>query len=370
MVNCLSLFSGAGIGEAYLKDIGINVVVANEIDSKRADFYKHLYQSCDMICGDITDENIYSNVIKKSKENNVEFIIATPPCQGMSTVGLQDPNDERNQLIKYAVDAVLDIKPKFALFENVPEQETTYIKFNNRRVLIPRYIERRLGKEYRINYGVVDSQYYRVPQSRKRLIFLLTRKDTKVKWDFPEREPIITLREAFKEIPDLWPNIKEPKYRNVLPKNTEEALKFHKWHKPPTHIWRNVECMMFAPTGQTAFNNDKHYPRNANGKKVKAYSSTYRRMSWDQPANTVTQCNGFIGSQSTVHPGKPAIRTKDGEIIFSNPRVLTIYELMVVSSLPYDWDIPNWASDHLIRSVIGEGVPPLMLKKIFSKVQY
>ena len=49
--------------------------------------------------------------------------------------------------------------------------------------------------------------------------------------------------------------------------------------------------------------------------------------------------------------------------IYSDARALSIYELLIVSSLPVDWNIPEWASDTLIRQVIGEGIPPLLIKK-------
>ena len=41
-MNGISLFSGAGIGETYLDDIGINIVVANEIVPRRAELYLSL----------------------------------------------------------------------------------------------------------------------------------------------------------------------------------------------------------------------------------------------------------------------------------------------------------------------------------------
>jgi len=55
----LSLFSNVGIGEAMLSDINIEIAVANEIDKKRAQFYKNLYPKTNMICGDIRDDEIY-----------------------------------------------------------------------------------------------------------------------------------------------------------------------------------------------------------------------------------------------------------------------------------------------------------------------
>ena len=55
--------------------------------------------------------------------------------------------------------------------------------------------------------------------------------------------------------------------------------------------------------------------------------------------------------------------TCEEERIYSDVRALSIYELLIVSSLPLDWNIPNWANDVLIRKVIGEGIPPKLIKR-------
>ena len=39
MINAVSLFANVGVAETYLKEIGINVVVANELIHQRALFY-------------------------------------------------------------------------------------------------------------------------------------------------------------------------------------------------------------------------------------------------------------------------------------------------------------------------------------------
>lgn len=66
------------------------------------------------------------------------------------------------------------------------------------------------------------------------------------------------------------------------------------------------------------------------------------------------------------HPGRPYIR--DGEVLYSDPRVLTIYEILIVSSLPLDWPIPTWANESLIRKVIGEGIPSKLIKVIVEQL--
>ena len=371
MINGLSLFANVGIAETYLKDEGINIVVANELVKDRARFYSHLYPECLMIQGDITDKKIQKQIIEESKKKNVEFIMATPPCQGMSIAGLMDPYDERNSLIKYAIDIIDELKPKTVLLENVIQQLTTPINYLGKEYLIPEYIEKRLGKDYYLNSDRrINAADYGVPQRRERAIILLTRKDQGYIWEYPKKKQRrVNLEEAFKGIPDLWPIISEKEYKNKLPENTKEALSYHKWHKPPKQCWRNTLCMLYTPTGNTAFDNEYYYPRKINGEKIKGYDTTYHRMFWDKPAPTITKYNGVVGSQNNVHPGRPWKKDENGEMMYTNPRVLSIYELIIASSLPKNWDIPDWASDQLIRHVIGEGIPPLLIKELVKNMK-
>jgi len=369
-MRALSLFANVGIAETYLSEIGLDVVVANELEEKRAKFYTHLYPNCEMVCGDITQRNIFDSIIAKSKLAGVDFILATPPCQGMSIAGHNSPHDERNSLIKYAIDAIIELMPKYVFMENVPMQMVTPIDYMGQEMVIPEYIEKRLGGFYSFNEEkIINSMYYGVPQMRRRAVYLLVRKDIDYHWEFPTPETsLVTLDKAFKGIPDLWPGIQEKEYRGQLPENSAEALSFHKWHKPPIHVWRNIECMLHTPAGNTAFDNSFYYPKKKNGEKVKGYDTTYHRLFWDKPAATITRWNGIMGSQNNVHPGREWKKDKNGDMMYTNPRVLTIYELMVVSSLPSNWDIPDWADNQLIRFVIGEGIPPLMVKKIIEPV--
>ena len=369
-MNGLSLFSNVGIAETYLSEVGIDIVVANELLKERARFYSHLYPECEMIQGDITDKATYEKIIEAAKKKDVEFLIATPPCQGMSIAGDMNPYDERNSLVKYAVDAILDLMPRYVLLENVVQMLETPIQYDGQEMLIPDYLKARLGDDYHFNSDqIINAMDYGVPQQRKRAIILLTRKDMSMVWHYPEPDDhVITLEEAFAGIPDLWPLIDEKEYRDFFPKNSKEALSYHKWHQPPHHVWRNVVCMLYTSTGNTAFDNEYYYPRKKNGEKVRGYDTTYHRMFWNKPSSTITRYNGIIGSQNNVHPGRPWKKDVDGNMMYTNPRVLSIYELLIVSSLPTDWDIPEWASNGLIRHVIGEGIPPLLVKKIVANI--
>lgn len=369
----LSLFSNVGIAEAFFKSIGIDVCVANEIDVVRARFYQEVYPETHMICGDITDDETRTQIIEECKEKGVDFIIATPPCQGMSDAGLRKEFDARNQLVYYAVDAIKRIKPRFALLENVPQQLKTKISLNGEIMFIPDYIKKELGSSYNFNdETLIMAKDHGVPQLRERNIFLLVRKDQKINWKFPEKEKEITLREAIGDLPEVDPFLREglEKTFSVFPQFNEkkkEALNVSKWHYPPTHSWKQVEWMMHTPSGKSAIYNEKFYPQKNDGTPVKAHHNHYRRLKWDMPCRTITQNNGCMSSLACVHPGRKYI-SKTGEELYSDPRVLTIYELLIVMSLPLDWPIPVWASEQLIRNVIGEGIPSLLVKKIMLEL--
>jgi DNA (cytosine-5)-methyltransferase 1 len=99
------------------------------------------------------------------------------------------------------------------------------------------------------------------------------------------------------------------------------------------------------------------------GRRIKGAPRTYMRMDWEKPATTIMQNSGVISAFSTVHPGHCIVESNDDKKrIFSDPRALSIYELMILSSIPTDWNIPDWADDTLIRKVIGEGIPPKLIK--------
>jgi len=370
MIKGLSLFANVGIAETYLKEVGVDIVVANELLPERANFYRHLYPECEMITGDITKKEIADEVIQKSKAAGVEFVIATPPCQGMSLAGNKDPNDVRNFLIAYAIDILKEVKPKYIIIENVVQQLKTKITYKGEKITIPEVIDKELGKDYIINkQHIMNTEKLGVPQKRTRALFLMVRKDLKKTWEIPEGDgKIITLREAIGDLPSLDPMLREEELMSStfpdFERKKQEGLKVSKWHYARPHVWRNVEVMMHTPTGCSAKKNEIYYPKNSKGELVGGSGSAYMRMSWDKPAPTVTTYNHTISSFQNVHPGYYDEETG----LYSDPRVLTVFELMRVTSLPDDWNIPQWADEHLVRTVIGEGIPPLAIKKIVAEL--
>ena len=376
--NCLSLFASAGVAETYFAEHGVKVKVASELLKERVDIYRHLYPDVQIYQGDFTNPEIYREVISSAKKEKCDFIIATPPCQGMSTAGRMLKNDPRNRLIISVVDAIKAIKPKFAIIENVPEILLTKIKVDDKWVFITDFLNEQLGKDYDFNENkVVNAMYYHVPQSRERCIFLLSRKDMNVHWEFPEpSSELVTMRMAIGDLPSLDPNvtdISEEERDKIFPdyeKKRKAGLEISRWHYPPLHKMRHVIAMMHTPEGNTAWNNEIYYPTLANGEKSKGYKNTYKRQWWDKPAYTITKYTSRIGSQENGHPGHPIVDSEDEKTrIWSDPRTMTIFELMRLSSLPDNWNIPEDASSNVIREILGEGVPPRLIESALISLE-
>lgn len=373
--NILSLFANIGVAEAYLEELGFNVVLANELEERRASLYSQIYPKTKVICGDITDKEIFNTIIEKSKSLKVNFLMATPPCQGMSTAGVQDKNDERNKLILSVIKIAKELKPKYIFIENVPQFLSTEIEYKGTHELIPEIIRKELGKDYKINEYVIDTKNYSVPQMRQRAILLLSSLKENNIWELPQPDKkILTMKDAIGMLPKLDPlitDIDEQELLNIFPhfyEREKEALAISKWHRPPHHVKRQVVVMQHTPTGKTAFDNEVYYPKKNDGTPVKGYHNTYKRQNWNTPAYAVTMDNRKISSQNNVHPGRVEYINDKGEVIYSDARALTLYEIMRVTSLPDEWNIPNNASEQFLRRIIGEGIPPMFVKKVFQNL--
>jgi DNA (cytosine-5)-methyltransferase 1 len=374
-VKVLSLFSSGGVAEVYFEDLGIEISLANEIDEKRAKFYSHLYPKAQMIIGDITNHILRKRLINIAKKNKINCILATPPCQGMSIAGSLDPLDKRNKLITYAIDVIKKLKPKYIMLENVPMQLVTKIKYKSKIINIPEYIKSELQNLYNFNTeNMIKTMDYGIPQMRKRNIFLLVRKDLGFTWNFPKlNKRIVSLKEALKNIPSLDPSLREG-YEETLKmfpdfeKKKEKGLKISKYHYPPTHAKRHVIWMQKTPPGKTAFDNKYFYPQKSNAERIRGHYNHYRRHAWDKPSRSITQNNGVISSLACVHPGYCVVDGDEKNRIYTDPRCFSIYELLIISSLPLNWNIPTWANENFIRKIIGEGIPPLLVKYIFQEL--
>ena len=348
-LRAVSLFASAGIAEFGFKNTNVEIVLANELLPVRMDTHRFWHPKTETICGDITDNKIKEDIIKRSRELNVDFVFATPPCQGVSLIGKNKTNDEmladnRNFLIFHTFDIIDALDPKCILIENVARFFSIKYPIDGQLRTVQDIIRNKYGDKYNIDCQVFDAQYYGVPQHRERAIIRLWKNG--FKWNDPIKQSIITVKQAIGDLPSIESGQKT-------------TLKNHSARK---HTDQHVLLMKHTPTGHSAFENDVYFPKNdKTGERLKGYAATYKRIDWDKPAPTITMRNDCISSQSNVHPGR---LLSDGT--YSDARVLTLRELFILSTINPDIDVPNFASDIQIRQMIGEAVPPKLINAILK----
>lgn len=352
-MDAVSLFSCIGVAEYYLHDLGINVRVASDIDRRRCNVHEFLYPDTTVVCGDIRDDDVKGEIINACRDYNIDLVLSTPPCQGLSTVGknrsmeaLIENNDERNYLILESFRVIDELNPSYIIFENVPRLLKVLIPYNGQLLHITEILQQKYGENYEIKVNIYNAANFGVPQNRERVFIRLFRRG--LSWDDPiPHEGIITLQEAIGDLPSIEPG-------------EDSGIKNH-WAR--LHPAEQVDWLRHTPTGCSAFQNETHYPVKPNGEKVKGYLNCYKRMVWDAPSPTVTMRNEIMSSQDKVHPGRPL-----GNGLWSDARVLTLRELLIVMSLPPDLDLPTNISDTAVRQYIGEGIPSLLMREIMKGI--
>lgn len=349
-IKAISVFSSAGIGELLLNRTNIEVIAANELLPKRAECYSHFYPSTNMICGDINDSSVKQELISIVKENDVKLFIATPPCQGLSTLGknkkqVHFEKDKRNYLVLSTFDIIDNCDFDYILFENVPKFLEMYFPYENDYSLLVDILKKRYSERYTIEARVLNAKDYGICQSRPRAIIKLYKKG--LSWPWPVSEPEIPLEKAIGHLPSLESGEKSD----------------IKWHYAKVHNERSVEALKHTPTGKSAIANEVYYPKKEDGTRIKGFHNTFKRMVWDQPCPTRTTFSGSMSSHNNVHPGR---LLPDGT--YSDARVLTLLETFIVSSIPEDVDFPADATDTFIRTVIGESVPPKLMMKVLEQI--
>lgn len=349
-IKAISVFSSAGIGELLLKNTNVEVVAANELLPKRAECYSHFYPNTDMYCGDITLEETQDYMVSAAQESGAKMLIATPPCQGLSTLGknkkqIHYEKDKRNYLILSALNIIDRCDFDYVLIENVPTFLEMYFPYENDYFKLEEILNKKYSSKYKIEARVLNAKDYGICQSRPRAIIKMYKPDKK--WSWPSEENEITLREAIGYLPSL-----ESGESSDIP-----------WHFAKKHNERAVLALKHTPTGKSAIANEVYYPKKEDGTRIKGFHNTFKRMDWDQPCPTRTTFSGSMSSHNNVHPGR---LLPDGT--YSDARVLTLLETFIVSSIPEDIDFPKDSTDTFIRTVIGESIPPKLMMKVIEKI--
>jgi DNA (cytosine-5)-methyltransferase 1 len=161
--TAVDLFAGAGGTTQGLKDAGFNVIAAIEINADAAESYRLNHPQVEVLERDIRRVQAPALARRLLADRRLDLLTACPPCQGFSTLGLNDRQDPRNTLIDSVRRFAESLRPRVIALENVPGLGA------DRR--LGRLVEQ-LSESYRIARYVVDAAEFGVPQHRRRIIVL------------------------------------------------------------------------------------------------------------------------------------------------------------------------------------------------------
>lgn len=377
----ISLFSSAGVGCYGFKEENFYCIATVEILERRLkiqSYNKKCVYNSGYICGDMTLQETKDKVfaeMKLWKENfnvtDLDVLIATPPCQGMSVANHKKKDNEivRNSLVIESIKMAKEIKPKFFIFENVRAFLTSVCTDVDGKIKsIKEAIRNNLGGEYNILYKVINFKDYGNPSSRTRTLVIGVRKDIKeiTPYDiFPDKQREKTLRETIGNLPSL----------KVMGEISPNDI-YHNFRKyaPKMEAWISE-----IREGQSAFDNTdiKRIPHTVKDGVIvynaKKNGDKYTRQCWDKVAPCIHTRNDILASQNTVHP--------------VDNRVFSIREVMLMMSVPSSFNWTNIPFEKLnamsikekeaflkkeeinIRQTLGEAVPTIIFRQIAYKIK-
>ncbi|MFI3211329.1 MAG: DNA cytosine methyltransferase [Peptostreptococcaceae bacterium] len=201
----VSFFSGAGGMDIGIEKSGFKVILNVEFDKKCCETLILNNESLNVICDNINNyskERVYldSNIDEKV---DIELIFGGSPCQSFSVAGKRKGflDDRGKSLIKF-IELIEEIKPKAFLLENVKGLLSSKVIVDEVELNALDYIIS-LFKSYNVNYKLINSAYYGVPQKRERVFLVGIRNDINKEFNFPKethKDNLISVEEVFNDI--------------------------------------------------------------------------------------------------------------------------------------------------------------------------
>lgn len=312
-LNLLSLFAGAGGMDLGFEKAGFNVAVANEFDPDICPTYRKNHARTHLIEGDIR------KVVVEDLDVDIVGLIGGPPCQSWSEAGaLKGIDDPRGQLFFDYIRILKGKQPLFFVAENVSGMLASRNSDAVANIL-------KLFDEagYNVQYRLLNSNDYHVPQIRERVFYVGFRKDLKIRdFEFPSplNEKPLTLRDAIWDLRDTAVS--------AAPKNK---------HRDDLKVLNHE---YFTGGYSTIF------------------MSRNRVKSWDEPAFTVQAS----GRQCQLHPQAPKmVKHGPNDMRFvkgkeSLYRRLTVRECARVQGFPDDFEF-LYSDVNMGYKMIGNAVP-------------
>ena len=339
-----NLFACAGINQYYLSNIGVDVVLTNELESDRAKLNHAIFKNSTMVIGDITNPKVQDKLAEIANKEKPQILLASPCCQQITRANTRKDEDSNEQYLFEAVMEHLKRCPsyEFCTIENAEDMLT----FKTKKYELPLgdQIEkelRNLGFQY-VCKAVQNAKHFGVAINRPRTIIMASKvKPIKL----PEAiTPIpLTLEDVIDDLPTL-----------------ESGMHGPDWYDEPEYVapWQAAQIRI-TPTGERVVSPLTLSKKLSGAKHAGAFS----RARWDEPMHSIMTNSGELSAYHMIHPGRKIVDTNGNPVLdragneqFTDSRTFTIHEIFRAIGLPDDINIPYWARQKtkLLRTVLGE----------------
>ncbi len=355
----IDLFAGAGGMSLGFEQAGFDIAAAVEIDPIHCATHEYNFPHTATICASVVD--LTGQEIRRRSEigdKDIDVVFGGAPCQGFSLMGKRAFDDPRNQLVFHYVRIVKELSPKYCVFENVKgltlgehaqflEELITALDDAGYDVLTP--------------YQVLNAADYGVPQDRRRLFLIGTRKGLQA----PQYPKVNTNRTTVEDAIGDLPNADKFAalgHTDAVPTkwDTESsyARKLRGFESDPHNYGYqrqfNPNLLTCSPqTEHTQLSQDR-FAATLPGKTEPV--SRFRKLEFSGLCNTLRagtdSARGAHTSPRPIHP------------VF--PRVITVREAARLHSYP-DWFRLHATKWHGCRQ-IGNSVPPLLARAVASEI--
>jgi len=387
-INVLDTFAGAGGFSLGFQLAGYNIIGAIEIDKWASDTFKFNHKNVNILTEDIT--KLTNEQLKQEFNSELpDIILGGPPCQGFSICNINngDPKDPRNSLFEEFLRLGKLFNPKLMIMENVPNLINA--KTSSGEKVINIIIKELENEGYFVYKKLLVASDYGIPQTRKRLFVIASKKE--LKKPFPDRTheikngindninlmPCPTLWDAISDLNIL----KAREGGEILEYEFEPFTEYQKYirfnsnklynHKAMNHTKRVVERFESMSCGESISNVPDHlkpYERNGNGKiSSKVYDQNSRRMHPNKPCHTITASfyANFVHPYShrnfTAREGARIQSFPDTYIFQGKPTVVS-QKLLAKEGRTNERYLGQY-------NQIGNAVPPLMAKAIAENLK-
>lgn len=162
----IDLFSGCGGLSHGLEMAGHTCLLGVDSNKEAIATFAANHKHASTYTGDIKKLS-QAKLSELLKGKSVDMVVGGPPCQGFSTVGKGEVNDERNMLFRQFVRIVELTKPKVIILENV----TGLVAKKNEKILRQIFLHfEKLG--YNMDARVLSAEEFGVPEKRRRTIIM------------------------------------------------------------------------------------------------------------------------------------------------------------------------------------------------------